>query len=170
MELSSVATAPIPTTNAAVSVFESSWYNQTEGTVFAEWNVPASAGSNWPNPLQFTDGTISNELSTQYRLAGAKFIRFYSVNAGVSNSITTSNIPTPGANSKTTFGMASANYGGCLNGGTVVTGSTGAMPTVNRALIGFEQATSSYFGGTIKRLVYWGQRLPNNVLQQITQP
>ena len=35
--------------------------------------------------------------------------------------------------------------------------------------IGSVTGSGQYLNGTIRRLVYWGQRLPNNVLQAITQ-
>jgi len=59
-----------------------------------------------------------------------------------------------------------------MNGGTVGTDSSTGIPiTMTQMGIGTAPWSmgTALWNGTIRRLVYWGQRLPNNVLQAITQ-
>jgi hypothetical protein len=57
-----------------------------------------------------------------------------------------------------------------LNGGgsVVKISSTQAM-TPDRLFIGSRTGSSLILNGTIRRLTYWPQRLPNSTLQAITQ-
>ena len=60
------------------------------------------------------------------------------------------------------------NFAGSYNGIAPVSDLSGTVPAPNRLEIG-AIGGSAMWNGTIRRLVYWGQRLPNNVLQAITQ-
>jgi hypothetical protein len=179
LEAGAFATSYIPTTTAAATRSAdvasitganfSSWYRQDEGTVFAEWKCDPSTGSHWPNPAYFDDGTNNNYIGLQYRLPGAKTIRLNVVSGGVSSVSTTTNAYTPGQSGKTAAAFKVNDFGVVLAGSTVATSATGSMPLVTTARIGFETVSSSYFNGTIRRLTYWPQRLPNSTLQAITQ-
>jgi hypothetical protein len=179
LEAGAFATSYIPTTTAAATRSAdvasitganfSSWYRQSEGTVFAEWKCDPSTGSHWPNPAYFDDGTNNNYIGLQYRLPGAKTIRLNVVSGGVSSVSTTTNAYTPGQSGKTAAAFKVNDFGVVLAGSTVATSATGSMPLVTTARIGFETVSSSYFNGTIRRLTYWPQRLPNFTLEAITR-
>jgi hypothetical protein len=47
--------------------------------------------------------------------------------------------------------------------------TSGTMPTVDRLFIGTNAFSTLSVNGHIRRLVYWPQRLGNEVLQRITQ-
>jgi hypothetical protein len=146
----------------------SRWYRQDEGTVFAEWKNDHSAGNHWPNPVYFDDGTNNNYIGLQYRLPGAKTIRLNVVSGASSSISSTANAYTPGQTGKTAGAFKANDFGVVLAGSTVATSATGSMPSVTTARIGFETLSGSYFNGTIRRLTYWPQRLPNSTLQNIT--
>jgi hypothetical protein len=55
-----------------------------------------------------------------------------------------------------------------LNSGTVATQLTALLPVATQATLTTAPG-SSLTNGTIRRLTFWGQRLPNNILQSITQ-
>ena len=172
LEAASTASSYIPTTGSTVtraadvststatSVFESSWYNQTEGTVFHQ-GASAAAGSFF----SIDDASVNNRITSFFDNATTPRL-FVSASGSTSCNITSSTI---GAGA--IFAQANTyktnDFAISTNGGTVSTDTTGNVPTTNRMVIGANVAALGYINGTIKRLVYWGQRLPN--LQAITQ-
>jgi hypothetical protein len=162
LETGSTATAYIPTTTAAVSVFESSWYNQTEGTVFVD--VTAR-----PDGLvcNFDDGSFSNRKPQIAIGAGASCDGAY-VAAG-STVASFSQASTSNQRNLIATAYATDNYGFTSNGATPAQDSLGALPSAVTTLrFGrFHNGIVPLYG-TIKRLTYWPVRLANTVLQQIT--
>ena len=162
LELGSTATAPIPTTNAAVTVFESSWYNQTEGTVFADYNVYAPSGSY--SAAEVSDGTSSNRMILFHTAGGsARFLTFASGSA-----VVTTLDRTAAAASKWTGAYKAGDYGSTYNANAALTNTYNSIITGSQIRIG-SSVTGSNFAGTIRRLTYWPSRLPNATLQQITR-
>jgi hypothetical protein len=165
VELGSVATAVIPTTTAAASVFESSWYNQAEGTVFVSGTAPVSLSFVY---VSVDNGTTSERL--QLRRTGNGVNPNYRVVAGgQSIDSATKSIGTPGGFSSQTLAYASNNYEGACNGTLEGLISIVNRPTATQLQIG-NGPGSVTINGTIKRLTYWPVRLANTTLQQITQP
>ena len=168
MELGSVATAAIPTTSAAASVFESSWYNQTEGTVFANTSVSAVApATSLQTQYAIHDGSADNRI-TVYKRANADTSARLDISAATVSSAFL-NAGTFGLNNLTASAVQINNFAISLNGLTAVADTAGNLPSVNQMNLGSYVGATGFLNGTIKRLVYWGQRLPNNVLQAITQ-
>jgi hypothetical protein len=144
----------------------SSWYNQSEGSVFC-------------------DG-ISNSTSssTYYSLQGSGAYGAATVLVFPSNSITMQvydatlyvNIVLGSYPSvskvKSAIGLKANNFAGVINGGTVVTDVSGALPAADSLILGnYPGGGGSYdYSGTISRLIYWPSRLNNKALQYITQP
>ena len=174
LEAASTASSYIPTTGSTVtraadvststatSVFESSWYNQTEGTVYHQGRTPTAA-----NFFSIDDGTVNNRITSYMTSATAPFF-FVQTGGGVTANLTSSAI-TAGS----TFAQANvykaANFAMSTNGGTVSTSSSGAVPVVNKMVIGANVGGTAAVNGTIKRLTFWPTRLANATLQQITQ-
>ena len=177
IEAGAFATSYIPTTTATATCAAdvasitganfSSWYNQTEGTVFAEFralqNNDAAIWSFYTNPNGSIRQTI--EANSQTRLVVESPIGAYPV---VEYSVNTANANT---SAKSICAFKTNNYGIALNGGTVKTDTSGTMPTplntlnIGCVIVGFNQ-----YSGTIKRLTYWPVRLANPTLQAITSP
>ena len=55
-----------------------------------------------------------------------------------------------------------------INGGAVVTDTSGTLPTVDRLMFGRTQA-GQYLNGRIARFTGWSQSLPNATLQTVSQ-
>jgi hypothetical protein len=180
LEAGAFPTSYIPTTTATVTRAAdvasitganfSSWYNQTEGTVFAETQLQSIAGrsatgfdindNSTNNRIVFRALTIS--VSDQVVIRSGSSTVFSA--AGVTPAPTT-------ASRKSAVGYKVNDFIFTATGNAGFTGTTGAVPlSVNQMLIGYEQGPTGYMGGTIKRLTFWPTRLSNTVLQQITQP
>jgi hypothetical protein len=180
LETGTFPTSYIPTTSATVtraadlssstttSVFESSWYNQTEGTVFAEVAVaqPNTGGN------QFVFRTSDNGYNNAIAINIPGQAQLSTASGGTFDG-SASSVASLVANVSAKIGAAYAtnNLGISLNGATAVTDASATMPTgLNRADIGSDHAGSNRVkAGTIKRLTYWPTRMVNTVLQQITQ-
>jgi hypothetical protein len=164
LEASSAVTPYIPTTTAAVSVFESSWYNQAEGTVFAEGAISNTGNNRFV--VGINNGTVNEEIGLYWTSGFATLVTDNGVTQGNSfgGSVT--------ANARTlhAFGYKLNDMRGYGNGTALIAISTGTVPTTDRMNIGRRDDSSFWLNGTIKRLTFWPTRLSNTVLQQITQP
>lgn len=171
-------TSYIPTTTATVTRSAdvasitgsnfSSWYRQDEGTVFAEAAVaqPVAGGNQFV--FRTSDNTYNNAIALnipgQAQLSTASGGIFDGSASSVANLVAN-------VSAKIGTAYASNNLGLSLNGAIAVTDTSATIPTaLNRADIGSDHVgVNRVKAGTIRRLVYWGKRLPNSVLQAITQ-
>ena len=177
LEAGAFPTSYIPTTAATVTRAAdvasitganfSSWYNQTEGTVFANATA-AVAASILPCYASIDNGTTSERLQLR-RVTSGTSPSYRVVAGGQSIDSATKTIGSPTGFNSQVLAYASSNYEGACNGTLEGLTSIANRPTVTQLQIG-NGIGSAAVNGTIKRLVYWGQRLPNNVLQAITQP
>jgi len=176
LEQGAFATSVIPTTTATVTRAAdvasitgsnfSSFYNQTEGTVFA---AGVSNGANGSGFFTLEDGSAA-----EYIRMGVGFSLLNFIVSKASG--TQSDIYSTGTSFVfgSPFGGVAAyafnNVGLSLNGGSAVVDTTANMPSaVNALQIGFGKY-SNYANGTIKRLTYWPVRLADPTLVSITQP
>jgi hypothetical protein len=170
LEVGSAVTPYIPTTTAAVSVFESSWYRQDEGTVFvsALTNQTHGGSNGFPRKLTISDGTISNLIEQFYRVLSSYTDTGYIINSlGVSQAAFDSNNQRNGQIA--TIGYASNNFALVVGGSAIDTDTLGTVPTVNQLILGARPGSNNLLNGTISRLTYWPQRLPNSTLEAITR-
>jgi len=178
LEAGAFPTSYIPTTTATAtrsadvasitgSAF-SSWYRQDEGTVFTDGFQPRyTAQASTLCSINLSTGPFGDRLqvymesSTPRTLVTTGGVNQAALDLG------------SGYNAGVTAKLASSylvnNFAGSFNAGTPAVDSLGTVPTVNRLEIGAINLSAGMWNGTIRRLVYWGQRLPNNVLQAITQ-
>jgi hypothetical protein len=174
LEAGAFPTSYIPTTTAAAtrnadvasitgSAF-SSWYRQDEGTMFA---FSSSYGAtNSSRRIAFaSDGTTANRFGLLYNNSNNPQIVVAS--AGTLTAIPS--VALTGA----TYAIAAAykldDYAISAAGSAPSTDTSGALPvSINQLSIG-NQLNGEFLNGTIKRLTYWPQRLPNSTLQAITQ-
>ena len=118
------------------------------------------------NFFSIDDGTVNNRITSYMPSSTTPF--FYVATAGsLAANITSSAITV-----RSLFAQAgaykAADFAISTNGGTVSTASSGAVPVVNRMIIGANTAGSAAVNGPIKRLTYWPTRLANSTLQQLT--
>jgi hypothetical protein len=192
LEAASAVTPYIPTTTAAVSVFESSWYNHGEGT------LRATASIRGGNTVISSGLAILNSITKLAEAATVTNGRALTFNTTVTPNrysfaqrSSISNITLNDTSYETIqFGKYYTLIGSYVNnsteglalsvdGRTVLTNATAVdVPVPTRLLIGAGNTGANsgvgideyYLNGTIKRLTYWPVRLSNTTLQQITQP
>jgi hypothetical protein len=150
-------------------VFESDWYRQDEGTVFADIVVtlPNSGGNQFV--LRASDNSYNNAIAWNIQGGGVAAIGTNTggVFDGIASSSTalTANLP-----AKFAGGYQANNLALSLSGATSVIDTSATIPTVlTRADIGSDHAgVNRLKAGTIRRLTYWPKRLPNATLQALT--
>lgn len=142
----------------------SSWYNQTEGTLFFEaratWTLPVNGVL-----ISVNDGTSANRIRTFLRstiTSPANRLSIYVSN----NSATTANIgdlglPISQTNSKICYAYQGTSLVGTKDGAPVTTGTSGAIPTFTQFSIGSDVNGSNAFCGTIASIVYYPIQLSN---------
>ena len=172
LEAGAFPTSYIPTTSAtatrAADVASitgsnfSSWYNQTEGTVFFEGINPAISTT----AFAVSDGSTNNRL----QMESGTNSRIARVVSGGTTQAANSIAYTYGTLQR--FAMSYAtNSINFANAGTLGTEDTSAtIPTVDQSRIGANPTGVNPLNNTIKRLTYFPTRLSNTVLQQISQP
>jgi len=184
LEAGSFPTSYIPTTSSTVTRAAdvasisgsnfSSWYRQDEGTVFSSYQLPAGSAANTSSRHLFdsSDGTTNNRFSIR-GIGLASISDQITVRSGAS---TVAQFSTNGTSVGTASRSIAAvyrldDYAAVATGSTsVVADTSGALPVgVNQTNIGGAVNGAEYLTGTIRRLTYWPQRLPNEVLQTITQ-
>ena len=178
LEQGAFATSVIPTTSATVTRAAdvasitgtnfSSWYNQTEGTVFAEFGPYGNGGgSKNPSIVQIDSGSVVNTIRM---FCGASTVPVLNVEtSSVGQVYISSGALTPSATSKISAAYKINDFARAFNGSNLGTDSSGSVPTVSQMLIGTGNAGVSELNGTIKRLTFFPQRLPNSTHQQLTQ-
>jgi hypothetical protein len=177
LEAGAFPTSYIPTTSATVTRAAdvasitganfSSFYNQTEGTLFADVN---SAPVNTIAQLSFDFSDNSTSERIFQRRSGAGTI----ATAVVDNNVTQSDIGNvsiaASARYKSGFAYRLNDLASVTNGGGAVTDTSATLPTPDRLYIGQSYTSAQVCNGTINRLTFWPTRLSNEVLQRITQP
>lgn len=150
----------------------SSWYNQTEGTVFSDFIVNGDKGSN-QFIYCFAGGTDIDEEIFVLKNAGSgsntddskHSVRVNSANEAVFNNDNQSNF---NSQIKSAFGISATSTNRAVNGslGTVDTSTT--MPTVDNLRVGRRANGTAIGNFSMARFTYWPTRLSDNTLQQIT--
>lgn len=179
LEEGSFPTSYIPTTSSTVTraadVAEitganfSSWYNQSEGTVFAEWQ--ASYGNQFSTIFQFNAGAASTNLLESYRNnSDTSVVARIRESDGTQNTVANSITSWTGQSNKIAIGYGSNFLGASVNSSSVNSDTSLNLPTPNALNLGAttDAPTNKFLSGYIKRLSYWPIRLSNSNLQSIT--
>jgi hypothetical protein len=183
LEAGAFPTSYIPTTTAAVTRSAdvasitgsnfSSWYNQGAGTLFANGVTTVPSGtlsaSIQPSLAFISDDTANNRIGFFYNTANT-FVTRVVVSGTQTNPFDSTPGTLPAATRIALAATTGANGAGAsVNGNTPGSSSPAAMPVVDRLFLGTNHVGAAHLNGTIRRLAFWGQRLPNNILQSITQ-
>ena len=156
----------------------SSWYNQSEGTVFADitdLGYPINTfGSLWKIFASTSHTSGRNAINlTRYSGGALPEARFSVVdqNAVTQVDLNTTSPPTS-ARVKSAIGLQSGSYAASSHGNTVVTSSAAVPPTFVAAdTLAFGQATNSTTqqkSCLVSRLTYYDRRLTDAQLQALT--
>ena len=146
----------------------SSWYNQTEGTVFIDFIVNGDKGAN-QFIYDIAGGNDIDEEVFVFKSADTDDSK-HSVRSSATGQAVFNDDNQSGFNSqiKSAFGMSATSTNRAVNGslGTVDTSAT--MPTVDNMKIGRRSNGSARAFTSIARFTYWPTRLSDDTLQQIT--
>jgi hypothetical protein len=181
LEAGAFPTSYIPTTTAAATRSAdvaritganfSSWYRQTEGTVFGDYvgvnNVNVSGATRRLVEIGVV-GLPNDRMILGYNNVAAS--RFLVVVAAASQADINPSA-TQGARIKTAACFAVNNFQQGANGSLGTADTSGNVPTVSAIAIGndFTSSAATSLNGTIRRLTYWPKRLPNSQLQALTR-
>ena len=176
LEAGAFPTSYIPTTTAAATrsadvasitgTAFSSWYQEDEGTVFIE-GIVSPGLSSFPWFYNISDGTTNNSIGAYQFTSGIYGAVVASGTTATPNPAVLFT-PVSGTAAKHAFAVKTSDTRAAYNATLSVAQTSTVMPVVSQLSIG-QSLSSNRINSTIKRLVYWGQRLPNNVLQAITQ-
>jgi hypothetical protein len=147
----------------------SSFYNQTEGTVFAD---NTNYGVSNTRIASFSDNSTSNRFMVTRGTASGGNINLFVGVGGVAqvNSLILASSLSFGLAAKVAVAVKASDFSGSVNGLAPVTQTTGSIPTtLSQLTIGNgETLGTNTFSGTIRRLTYWPRRLSNATLQALT--
>jgi len=144
----------------------SSWYNQSEGTLFAD-GLPQKSNIAAQSLFDITDGTSNTRIGL-IKLVTSGIASFVVRVSGVNEVVTDNGEWTfPG---KLAGAYKVNDFAAVLNGTTVATDTSGAIPVVNRLDIGWRLGgvSPTILNGHIRRLAYYPLRLTNAQLQALT--
>ena len=179
LEEGSFPTSYIPTTGTTVTRTAdiatitgtnfSSWYRQDEFSAYGEGTSAGNSVFTSSAILSADDGT-NNE---RWRIAHLSTSRAQStVVSGGASQGSPQVLGVPAGQTVKVAAGSSVNYFTCKANGLdeLTTVTSGVMPAgIDRATIGNAIAGAGYWNGTISRLAYWGQRLPDSTLQALTR-
>jgi hypothetical protein len=173
-ELGAFPTSYIPTTSATVTRAAdnasmvgsnfSSWYNQSEGTIYAA--VSFTNTSSFNTVYSITDGTSSNVIRTiQWNNGTDRPLIITTAGLGQTAYSTSGLI----GNVKycAAFALNNANY--AKNGILGVDDTLVTLPAVNQLTLGNTTGGALYLNGWLQSIKYYPTRLPNADLQRLTR-
>ena len=140
------------------------FHNATEGTLYGEYK--ATLVDNAPYLVMLSDGTDNNRTIINTDYSGYQGVVKYS--NGTNQAVLDGGTPTLGGNNKTALTFKKDDFALSLNGGTVVTDTSGNVSVNNMMTIGSRRGADSFVNSTIKEIKYYNKRLPNAQLQGLT--
>ena len=167
LEIGSFGTSAITTAGSAVtrtadvnSISISTWFNPTAGTVVHGYNLPDAAPGASNRFLSFNDGSSTNAIkfteATSDRIIGGI------VDGGVTQAnFSTGQNFTPGTNGKVALAWEVNNFAQSTDGGTVVTDTSGTVPSGITDLDIGKGVSVSQINGEIREITYYPTRRTN---------
>jgi surface protein len=141
----------------------SSWYNASEGTVYAQYRSPTVATR---GIVSLDDNTANEAIALQsFYSTGTQLVV---TDGGTQQVNTAASIITDGAAYTGVAGYKAGDFA-IATAGDVAIDVAGTIPTVDRMRIGVNQG-GDYLNGHIARLAYWPVRKTNDVLDLISDP
>ena len=180
LELGAFPTSYIPTTTAAATRSAdsaivtpiSSFYNQSEGTLFVE-NTFSAVGNNafaaaFDNNTALGSGSGDELKLWKWANNDKLYASITDDDVLVAQAGTTTPV-TVGAVYKYGLAMAANNFAASFMGSAAATDTNCAMPTVSHLRVGQGVLFGTLFlNGHIRKIAYWPKRLSNTLLQQLT--
>jgi len=144
----------------------SSFASTSTHTLFAEIQRSSAVNVN-TLVAALSDGTTNNRISLRLDANGTTST-FVGVNSGTLDGVVQVTTGVAGSVIRQAGAAEVNNYQLAANGMLGTADTTALIPTVDQLEIG-QVAATAQFNGTIRRLTYWPQRLPNNSLVAITR-
>ena len=149
----------------------SDWYNATEGSVFWQGDTFADSVVTGVSNFcwAFLDGTVNNRMQETLSASGSDnvfrtLVRRVSVdqaNYDITFSLTLNQTI------KGSFAYKANDFASSVDGSAVATDTSGLVPTVNQAGLGY-LINQAYLNGHIAKFYFWNTRKGNTFLQSIT--
>jgi hypothetical protein len=179
VEQGSFPTSYIPTTTAAVTrtgefaimsdTAFTPWYNQSEGTVYAEFNPKLFVGSDDGGRLfriYNTSNIGSNRID--YVVTSTGIFQPYLMFSGVQYSTGNASIGfAKDTNYKISLSIKQDDFVGYINGSQSLVDNTVTLSTLNAISLGSGDEAGQ-LNGHLKRFIYYPRRLNNTQMQNIT--
>jgi len=149
----------------------SSWYNDSEGTVFADSVASADTEAVLSRLLALSDNTATNRILL-YRSGSTQLAQALISSGGSTSASFAEGTWESSTSLKTALGYALDNYCASFGGSVETNDDSGALPVgINQLNIGKIETSSSslFWNNCISRITYWPTRLSNDTLQTITQ-
>ena len=87
---------------------------------------------------------------------------------GVASAVLSSAAVSTGAAHKVAASWDTNDFAGCVDGGTVVTDTSGTLPAVNKLTVGNYNAAAAWLDGHVKRVALYSEALTDTTLQALT--
>jgi hypothetical protein len=180
MEAQALASSYIPTTTATVArgtdsalmtgTNFSSWFNQAEGTIYAETLVTSTSGGGQLAASMYQNSSTYLDIGQGTATSAPDTTRFYIRTGGVDEAVLNRTLsPLTLYESARMAGAYRTNDAAyTLNGLSVVTDATVTLPSAPIELRLGQQQAATTSSRLIRRLAYWPTRLPNATLQALT--
>jgi hypothetical protein len=168
LEQGATVSSVIPTTTAAVTrsasladLISSAIANNIR-TLYLEFRSPASGTR---GVASLNDNTANERASV---LTSGTDPRLVVVDGGVEQANVNGGTVTANQRTRVAVRINANDFAISINGGAVVTDTSGTLPTVDRLMLGRTQA-GEYLNGTLARVTGWTQLLPDSTLQSLAQ-
>jgi hypothetical protein len=174
------ASSYIPTTTATVArgtdsalmtgTNFSSWFNQAEGTIYAETLVTSTSGGGQLAASMYQNSSTYLDIGQGTATSAAGTTRFYIRTGGVDEAVLDRTLSplTLYASARMAGAYRTNDAAYTLNGLSVVTDATVTLPSAPIELRLGQQQTVTTSSRLIRRFAYWPTRLPNATLQALT--
>jgi hypothetical protein len=148
----------------------SSWYNQAEGTIYAETLVTSTSGGGQLAASVYQNSNTYLDIGQGTATSASNITRFYIRTGGVDQAVLDRTLSplTLYASARMAGAYRTNDAAYTLNGLSVVTDATVTLPSAPIELrLGQQQAVTTS-SRLIRRIAYWPTRLPDATLQALT--
>jgi hypothetical protein len=144
----------------------SSWYNQTEGSIYCSYNIQQNIDTITRLIFRFDDLTTNNRIGYYDRTSNNPQFRFEYIDGRV---LSTGLPDWKIQNNKIACSITSQNSKFSTNGVITNLNTIKTIPALSRAFIGNDSNVTSYLNGTIAKFTYYPKALSPAELQYLTQ-
>jgi hypothetical protein len=146
----------------------SSWYNQSEGTFVASFDMAGGSAAFANNRAVLVARESATSSHNIYNGSGQ--VTGWTVVSGVDQAFLTTGALAADTATNMAYAYKTNDFAASRSGGTVATDTSGTLPAPTVLGIGSNSASSLFLNGHIRQIAYYNTRLPNAQLQTLTAP